>query len=361
VGGFIMTIGFALVVIDLLAQLRYGRRVRRDPWKAETLEWAMPIPPAPYNFASIPHVEIGPDRPAPDGLAPSLARGEGYLGFARNGWQETLGVHMTSGAPEQLIVLSRSTYLPLYTALAIAVAVLAMLFHFYLPALAAALVVAGLFVLAGQSAGLSRDYGPLPVGQGVSVPPHTELAGSPPWWALVFTLIADGTLFASLLFGTLYLWISAPNWPPPQTFTPDLGLAFATVVALLVAAAAARGSQRSISAGGTARGWIGLAALGLVVAIAVVVGLIGDIVPRPTEHALGATAAALLAYVAFHAGIGLLFLLSNLLRLRGGFLSSRRSMDPHLTRLWLDYTVVTGVIALGLVSALPALVRSLGT
>ncbi|HEX3417795.1 MAG TPA: hypothetical protein VHT21_15530, partial [Stellaceae bacterium] len=61
------------------------------------------------------------------------------------------------------------------------------------------------------------------------------------------------------------------------------------------------------------------------------------------------------------AGIGLLFLLSNLLRLRGGFLSSRRSMDPHLTRLWLDYTVVTGVIALGLVSALPALVRSLGT
>jgi cytochrome c oxidase subunit I+III len=36
-------------------------------------------------------------------------------------------------------------------------------------------------------------------------------------------------------------------------------------------------------------------------------------------------------------------------------------MDPRLTRLWLDYTVVTGVIALGLVSALPALVRSLGT
>ena len=66
VGGFIMTIGFALVVIDLLAQLRYGRRVRRDPWKAQTLEWAMPIPPTPYNFASIPHVGAGPDRTAPE-------------------------------------------------------------------------------------------------------------------------------------------------------------------------------------------------------------------------------------------------------------------------------------------------------
>ena len=185
----------------------------------------MPIPPAPYNFASIAHVGAGPDRTAPEGLAPSLARGDGYLGFARNGWQETLGVHMTSGAPEQLIVLSRSSYLPLYTALATGAAVLAMLFQFYFFALAAALAVAGLFLLAGHSAGLNRDYGPLPVGRGVSVPPHTELAGSPPWWALIFTLIADGTLFTSLLFGTLYLWISAPNWPPAQTFTPNLGLA----------------------------------------------------------------------------------------------------------------------------------------
>src|SRR5271163_843128 len=95
VGGFIMTIGFALVVIDLVAQIRYGRRVRRDPWQPPTLEWAMPIPPAPYNLASIPHVRTGPDRTAPEGLASSLARGEGYLGFVRNGWQETLGVHMT--------------------------------------------------------------------------------------------------------------------------------------------------------------------------------------------------------------------------------------------------------------------------
>jgi cytochrome c oxidase subunit I+III len=361
VGGFIMTIGFALVAIDLLTQLRYGRRARRDPWKAESLEWAMPIPPAPYNFASIAHVGAGPDRTAPEGLAPSLARGDGYLGFVRNGWQETLGVHMTSGAPEQLIVLSRSSYLPLYTALATGVAVLAMLFRFYFLAMAAALVVAGLFLLAGHSAGLNRDYGPLPVGRGVSVAPHTELTGSPPWWALIFTVIADGTLFTSLLFGTLYLWISAPNWPPAQTFRPNLGLAVAAVVALVVAATAARGSLRSIDAGGMARGWIGLAALGLVAAIAVVVGLIGGIVPHPTEHALGATAAALLAYVAFHAGIGLLFLLSNLMRLEAGFLSSRRSTDLCLTRLWLDYTVVTGVIALGLVSALPALVRSLGT
>ena len=62
VGGFIMTIGFALVVIDLIAQIRYGRRVRRDPWKAATLEWAMPIPPTPYAFASLPNIDTRADR-----------------------------------------------------------------------------------------------------------------------------------------------------------------------------------------------------------------------------------------------------------------------------------------------------------
>ncbi|MGB8435196.1 MAG: cytochrome c oxidase subunit I, partial [Burkholderiales bacterium] len=220
VGAFIMTIGFGLLVIDLLVQLRHGRRARRDPWQAATLEWAMPIPPAPYNFASIHHVESRADNIAPATLAPALARGEGYLGFTRNGWQETLGVHMANGTPDQVIVLPRATYLPLWTALATAGVVLAFLGKLYLLALGEAFAVAGLFVLGAQSAGLTRDYGPLSVGHGVSVPPHTEVSGTPPWWGLNFTLIADGTLFTSLVFGTFYLWLSAPKWPPaaaPET------------------------------------------------------------------------------------------------------------------------------------------------
>ena len=361
VGGFIMTIGFGVVVIDLIAQLRYGRRIRRDPWKATTLEWAMPIPPAPYAFASLPSIDTRADRIVPSELSASLARGEGYLGFARNGWQEALGVHMTSGVPEHLIVLARSTYLPLYTAVATAAAVLAMLFQLYLMALVMAVATAGLFVLSGQNAGLARDYGPLPVGRGVSLAPHTEVAGSAPWLALIFTLVADGTLFTSLVFGAFYLWISAPNWPPGMRPETNLLLALATVASLFVAAACGRGSTRSLLSGRAPQGWIGLAGVTLLTAIVAVVVLISDIVPYPRTHALGATAAALLGYVALHAGIGLLFLLSNVLRLAAGFVSPRRIIDLRLTRLWLDYTAVTGLVALSLVLALPALVAMLET
>jgi cytochrome c oxidase subunit I+III len=298
---------------------------------------------------------------APAGrLALSLARGEGYLGFARNGWQETLGVHMTSGAPEQVIILPRPTYLPLCTALATAAAVLTMLAGWYTLSLAAALLTAGLFVRAGQSAGLERDYGPLPVGHGLSVPPHTEVADPPPWWSLIFTLVADGTLFASLVFGTFYLWIAAPKWPAAVEPEPRLGLAALVIVALLVAAAAARGSMRALANGKPIFGWVALAIAALVIAMAGDARLIGGVVPDPREHALGATAAALLGYIAFHSGIGLLFLLSNLLRHGAGRISVRRSLDLRLTRLWLDYTALTAAIALGLVLALPLLVGMLG-
>ena len=51
-------------------------------------------------------------------------------------------MHVTSGAPEQLIVLPQPTYLPLATALATAAAVLGLLFKFYLLSLGLALVIA---------------------------------------------------------------------------------------------------------------------------------------------------------------------------------------------------------------------------
>ena len=95
-------------------------------------------------------------------------------------------------------------------------------------------------------------------------------------------------------------------------------------------------------------------------AIGAMVVLIGNVIPHPREHALGATAAALFGYVVLHAGIGLLFLLSNFMRLAAGFISPRRLTDLRLTRLWLDYTAVTGAIAIGLVLALPTLVGILG-
>jgi len=173
---------------------------------------------------------------------------------------------------------------------------------------------------------------------------------------LIFALIADGVLFASLVFGAFYLALSAPSRPPAVTPEPKLSLAVASIAALVVAAAAGRGSLRALAAGRAPHVWIALAAVALLAAIVTVAVMVGNVVPHPHEHALGATSAALLGYLALHAGIGLLFLLSNVTRISAGFLSPRRLIDLRLTRLWIEYTTVTGALAIGLVSALPALV-----
>ncbi|MFD1911539.1 cytochrome c oxidase subunit I [Halodurantibacterium flavum] len=355
IGGFILTIGFALVAMDILLQARHGRRYRRDPWRAGTLEWAMPTPPAPYGFASIPEIGSRADRLAVRKLGQELAAGRGYLGQARNGWQETLGVHMTTGRPDQVVILSQSTHLPFYTALATCVVVLGLLFKLYWLSLAALPVVLGLMIYTAQISGLRHDQGPLPIGHGINVPPHTEVHGAPPWWALVVALLADGTFFVSLIFGKLYLWLVAANWPPAAVMEPDLILSGVIVLALVLAPLTARGAIWSNRRGGGIMIWLILSAVAVAVALAGSGMAIGG-VPDPFGHAHSATSAATLAYIVLHTGIGLLFLLSNGLRRGAGRISPRRGLDLRLTRLWLDYTAVTGVVAVAMVLVMPLIV-----
>ncbi len=354
-GGFVMTIGFAVLVIDLFVQVRHGVRARRNPWGATTLEWAMRLPPPPYAFASIPDLSQNNASGDADKLHLSLARGEGYLGSTRNGWQEAIGVHATSGVPEQLIVLPQPTYLPLVTGVATAAAVLGFLFKAYWLSLGWAIVVVALLVLAAQRSGHARDLGPLPIGKGVSVPPHTEVDGSPPYIAMICTLVIDGTLFTSLLFGTLYVWTGLPGTPPAMP-APDMKRVLIVAAALIAAAVLARWSLRALVGGAKPMGSVLLAMLALLVAIVAAVGLIARIVPAPTDHALGATAAALVAFVIFQGIAGLVFLVSNALRIRGGHVSRVRTLDLRLTRLWLDYTALASLVALGLFVAFPKLV-----
>jgi cytochrome c oxidase subunit I+III len=363
IGAFVFAMGLALVAVDVFLQARFGRRAGVDPWgtgarKAGTLDWATPTPPPAYGFAALPAIATRADRLDPRALGPRLAGGRGYLGFARNGWQETLAVDMATGAPEQLVILPRATYLPLWTALTLAAAVLSTLVGLYLLAAAAAAGVVGLLMLAAQSAGQRRDLGPLPIGQGRRAPPHTEVDGSPPWWGLVFTLVADGALFGSLLFGALYLRIIGPAPTTPGVTTPETALSpltAAAAVAMLVGPLAARGALAANAAGRARGSWIGLGMLAALLAAAALVAAIATAPFDPRDHAVGAIWAALLGYAALHAAIGAIMLTSAALRVRAGYVSAVRRLDLRLCRLFADYAAATGLVALGVAAALPLL------
>ena len=359
IGGFVMTMGFALFVVDIALQLRFGRPAPRNPWKADTLEWAMPTPSPNYNFAALPDVASrSPLADDPD-LATRLARGEGFLGFVRNGWRETLGVHMVTGKPDQIILLPGPTFLPLWSALATGVFFVALLMKAYVLALIGAGLSVALLVSWSRGMGLRKDHGPLPVGRGEAVQPHQEASGPPSWWAMIFTLVANGTLFSSLLFGSLYLWIVAPGWPPGRLLDIGPGLPLAGGFGFVLAALAAR---RSLVENATARItraslWLLAAAGGHILALSCLVRLV-QLVPDPTGHAYAATTAAILVYAGLHAALGVLFAGYGWYRCLSGYVSVRRNLDLRIGRLWHDYTAVAGMVALIMVYGLPKVIGS---
>jgi len=56
IGAYILLVGLALTLFNILRSLRSGPVAPDNPWGGESLEWATSSPPAPYNFAVVPTV-----------------------------------------------------------------------------------------------------------------------------------------------------------------------------------------------------------------------------------------------------------------------------------------------------------------
>jgi cytochrome c oxidase subunit I+III len=353
VGGFILTAGFTLVLADMILQWRHGRRFRRDPWRAATLEWAMPTPPTDYNFASIPTLEQRGDELEPRRIGPQLAGGGGYLAFARDNRQETLGVDLVSGAPQHLVVLPRRSYLPLWTALATGGFFLALLLKVYVLAPVAAAVAVVLFLIWPAALGETRDHGPVDVGRDTALPPDGEVSDNVTVLANRTALVTDATLFASLVFGGLFLLVVAPNWGtlPPIAF-PVLASGSGVLLAAAGAGLAFFGVRRN--AGGQSPMPLLIAAT-LVLAGATGALVVGSLsIEGPTLHARSAMVYALFWYSAVHAGIAALISGHATWRTLKGYVSARRANDPRIAWLWSGYAAATTLVALALALLLAA-------
>jgi len=358
IGGFVMAGGFALFVLDIFLQLRYGRVCEQNPWQATTLEWATPTPPPSYAFASLPHVHSRDPLEDDAELPAKLAAGQGYLADVRHGWPETLGVHVLTGDVDQIVKLPRPTHLPLYTAIATSLVFCAVLFGAYEIAVLGAGVVLILALLWPRAMVMKLDHGALPIGGGAAAPLHTECASPPSWWAMIFVLLADAALFASLVFGSLYLPVTAPNWPPAHEINGSVALALASALFLALAAIGSRRALQMILADeATTRRerWLVGTVLAQVIA-GVLLALQLNAIETAGEHAYSAVVAALFVYSVLHAAIGVVFAGHGWYRYRYGYVSQRRLMDLRLSAMWQGYTASIGIISLGVVHVLPVAV-----
>ncbi len=56
IGSYVLALGFLLFVYNVVVSLKRGRLAGANPWDADSLEWATPSPPPPFNFVVIPTV-----------------------------------------------------------------------------------------------------------------------------------------------------------------------------------------------------------------------------------------------------------------------------------------------------------------
>ncbi|SDS83305.1 cytochrome c oxidase subunit I+III [Halopseudomonas xinjiangensis] len=216
VGGFITALGVAVIIVDIALHFRFGRKAEQNPWNADSLEWAVEMPVTTYNFASLPEIKSRhPLWEDPD-LPHTIATGQHGLPEIGHGRREIYGSDAVTGQLKDVIHLPSNSWIPLQAASMIAVVCLGLLTKYYWVALAGA-VLALMFLIRWSwhngahplAAPKTEDW------ERTDPPLHSRTFSGPGLWGVLVALIANGTLFSSLIFGWFYLWTSAPLWNTP--------------------------------------------------------------------------------------------------------------------------------------------------
>jgi cytochrome c oxidase subunit I+III len=344
IGSFVMAIGIATLLVDLLLHFRFGRRAGSNPWQADTLEWAMPLPPPPYNFISLPTVDSRHPLWLQPELPERLARGEGGNAGIAHGRRETWGSDLLTGEARETVHLPGNSWLPLLLALTLAFLCIALLARSYLVALPVALVAIALVLRWAWENGAQSGGGESVATAGEPAL-HWRTHDGPGRWGMAVTLFADGALYGSLLFGWLYLWTVAPQAPLslplslPQPSLPrlDSGALVLNGVVLLLALVWLQRVLRQLrlaSAAGLQHQLAAIAAIAFVQTghlgwLAQTAGL------DPTASAQEAVMAVILVYVIGHCALAALFTGLQACRVRCGHVGVDAPYEPQvLAALW---------------------------
>lgn len=346
---FVLAIGFAMFVLDLIVQATLGKRERRNPWRASTLDWAMPVPSPNYNFASLPtarHLERNADE-----IILQLARGEGILPGAKSERRELIVTSVGDATPDHVAVLPGNSALPLALAASIGVFVLLMLAGLYALAGAALMPVAILiWVWVRGMAPPTSKMASVEVAPGLHLPVHHHARASLGQNGLVAFLVANGTLFASLLFGLAFLSVVTPGPDAPLS-----SLTHRTTVVALAVMALCLGLASACAAWSRTYAPALLTLLFNLGGLAVLAWLAATLMDDPTRHARDALRAVMAGYVGLHILVAAGMAAFVLDQLRRGEITPHVSGAWPAMRMWQRYTSITTLVTIGVLMSQAAI------
>ncbi|KKO49192.1 cytochrome B561 [Arsukibacterium sp. MJ3] len=340
IGGFVMAIGVAMVLLDLLLHFWFGQKASANPWQADTLEWALDMPPAQYNFASIPTVNSRHPLWQDPQLAERITAGQEGLAQADSGLRETYGTSAINAQIQKILHLPGNSWWPLYSALALAVVCISLLSRWYVVALLAMVVTIALLLRWSWENGGHPDAAPLTKGVEQELPLESRTIDGPGRWGMIVTLLANGALYMSLLFGWFYLWTAAPQWSAPAQGPLSLWLLLLSGIPVCIAVwlfqrlcqrladGAAKQLQRQL--------WLSAGAGLLHFLMLLVLFIMAPL--DYTDNAHDAVLMVILLYLLGHAALAVLLTALQALRVARGYVSASLPYEPQVIKpLWFYY------------------------
>jgi cytochrome c oxidase subunit I len=145
IGSFVFAIGILLFFVNVLKSLKTGAAASANPWDAPTLEWSIPSPPPPYNFAVIPRVAsrhpLWENRLNEEGALSSLDHG-----MLLDQGKETVATTALDALPDMILEMPEDSYAPVLLALGTSLLFVGLLLKLWVLA-SAAMVVCALALL----------------------------------------------------------------------------------------------------------------------------------------------------------------------------------------------------------------------
>lgn len=330
VGGFIMAIGVAAIILDIALHFRFGSRASRNPWNADTLEWAMPMPVPAYNFSSLPTVRTRHPMWEDRSLPATIAAGEHGLAQVQHDRRDTWGSDAITGKVREVVNLPSNSWLPLQCAVAIGVVCLSLLVKVYSLALVATVVAVVLLLRWSWHNGGHPGVTPLRDDDPTEPPLHSRTFDGPGLWGMVVALMANATLYLSLVFGWFYLWTVAPLWSVPGEGPLPLGpLAVSGALLSLSVLVYARGLarlRRRDTRGLARRFWL-TSLLGALHAL-LLLWLLVDAPLYPSHTAHDAVITVMVIYQLIHSTLAVVLTGLQAVRLRLGYVSAQIPYEP---------------------------------
>ena len=353
---FVMAFGIAALLLDLVLHWRHGRPAPLNPWNADTLEWASGTPPRAYNFASLPRINtLHPLWDDPD-LPETIATGQHALPHAAHGRRETLGVDPVSGRVREVIHLPGNSWWPLVAGGVLSLLCMSLLLKQHPVAVGLALVAVGVLLRwswengahPGTTAGETQD---LP--QGLKL--HTHTFDGPGLWGMGMTMLADAALYASLLFGWLYLWTVVPegfvDTASPLGTWPLLLVTLLLGAGLWLLRRVVRRLRAGIDAGLKHSLWAtslcGVAACAVLGWLLMTAGL------QPTLRAHDAVLAFTLAFLLVHGALASVLAALQALRVHHGRVSLQAPYEPGVVAMLWQFCTLATALAWGVMALLP--------